>query len=212
MGSPHTAHKSQQVTIEINGKLEKRVMCIRVPAYCLSLLQNRISFFIWAYKCPRFAHSSLFIHKLQGGLGVPNVAKYYLAAQISQLAMLNATQNIPLWVLLELPSCVPTPVSALLWLPHRPHPSPSRPLMLHSLQLWDSVHYSDNLISLFLPLLSLLNNPVFPWGHFPGGPHTISHRYATSSHPVPFHLSPPFKKPMKHCPLYSSDNFSFATG
>lgn len=45
------------------------------------------------------------------------MAKYYSAAQISQLSMLHATSDISLWVLLELPNCTPISLEVLLWLP-----------------------------------------------------------------------------------------------
>lgn len=98
------------------------------------ILQNRMLSFIWAYRSPRIAHSTPFTHRLWSGLGVPNLAKYYLAAQISQLALLHASNDTPLWVLLELPNCAPTLISTLLWLPHRLRPASSSPLF-HSLQL-----------------------------------------------------------------------------
>lgn len=62
---------------------------------------------IWANKRPRIAKTTLFIYRLQGGLGVPHVASYYLAAQISQMTLLHASSDVPLWVLLELPNCAP---------------------------------------------------------------------------------------------------------
>lgn len=141
-----------------------RTLPVQVPAFYLRLLQNRLLAFIWAHKRPRVSRSTLYAHRLQGGLGVPNVAKYYQAAQISQLSMLHATSDIPLWVLLEVPNCAPVPISALLWLPPKMRPPSASPLMIHSLKLWDSIRYSGKLMSPFLPLLPLLNNPMFPPG------------------------------------------------
>lgn len=95
--------------------------------------------FIWANKRPRISKANLFTHRLQGGLGVPQVTKYYLAAQISQLSLLHASSNVPLWVLLELPNCAPLLMQALFWLPQKLWPTSLIPLMLHSLKLWNSV-------------------------------------------------------------------------
>lgn len=113
----------------------------RVPLFYLRLLQNRL-------------------HRLQGGLGVLNIARYYLAVQIAPLAMFQATMDIPLWVLLEIPYCAPVPASGLLWLMPKMHPTSVNLLMAHSLILW----YSGRLMSPFLPLLPLLPNPMFPLG------------------------------------------------
>lgn len=97
---------------------------VRIPAFFLRLLQKRLLSFIWANKHTRVYRLTLYAHRLRGGLGVPNIAKYYQAAQISQFAMLQATSNIPFWVLLEIPNCAPVPISALLWLPPKMRPPP----------------------------------------------------------------------------------------
>lgn len=52
--------------------------------------------FIWAYKCP----PPPFTDTDSGGLSLVRYPKYCQAAQISQLILLHATLNIPLWVLL----------------------------------------------------------------------------------------------------------------
>lgn len=98
------------------------------------------------------------------GLGVLNIAKYYLATQTVQLSLLHATFHTPLWVLLELPNCAPIAMPTLLWIPHNLCPSTLSPLMHHSLQVWDSVWYSAWLMSPFLPLLPISNNSLFPPG------------------------------------------------
>lgn len=103
----------------------------------------------------------LYMHRLRGGLGVPNIAKYDLAVQISQPTLLHAILDIALWLLLQLPNCTPIPEWAPLCLLHRVHSPVLGPLMLHSLKLWDSVRYSGNLVPPFLPVLPLFNNPLF---------------------------------------------------
>lgn len=62
-----------------------------VLSYFLCLLQKSIFHFIWANKQPRISRATLLAHRLQGGLGVPNITEYYPAT------------DVPLWVLLELP-------------------------------------------------------------------------------------------------------------
>lgn len=69
--------------------------------------------FYLAFKQSRTSQSTIFIHKLQGSLGVPNVTKYYLVAKMSQPSMLHATSDILLWILLETPSCYTISISAL---------------------------------------------------------------------------------------------------
>lgn len=84
--------------------------------------------------------------------------KNYLAAQIAQLFMLHSTSDTPL----ELLTSEPILITALLWLPYKLHLPSLSPLKLHSLKTWDSVCYLDNLMSSFLPILLILNNPLFP--------------------------------------------------
>lgn len=90
------------------------------------------------------------------------ISQHYLAAQLSQITMLHASSDISLWVHLEIPTCAPIPVSALLWLPSISCPPSLNPLMTHNLRLWDLVRYSGDLLSPFLQLLPLQNNPLFP--------------------------------------------------
>lgn len=59
------------------------------------------------------------VHRPQGGLGVLNLSRYYVAAQISPLSMLYAVSDVPLWVLLELSNCAPISLQTLLWLLHK---------------------------------------------------------------------------------------------
>lgn len=60
--------------------------------------------------------------------------------------------------------CPPITMPTLLWLPHNLCPSTLSPLMHHSLQVWDSVRYYTCLMSPFLPLLPITNDPHCPPG------------------------------------------------
>lgn len=68
-----------------------RTLPVRVPSHFLRLLQNRIFQFIWANKHPGISRTTLLTQGVQGGPGIPNSAKYYLATQIAQLSLLRAT-------------------------------------------------------------------------------------------------------------------------
>ncbi|CAI9590159.1 unnamed protein product, partial [Staurois parvus] len=52
----------------------------------------------------------------------------------------------------------------LLWLPPTLRLRALSPILLHGLQVWDLVCYSSGLMSPFLPLLPITNNPLFPPG------------------------------------------------
>lgn len=57
--------------------------------------------FIWGKTKPRIPKSMLYLDKLNCGLGLPNFASYYYAAQLSQLPKYHATVESPLWVAIE---------------------------------------------------------------------------------------------------------------
>lgn len=90
-----------------------------------------------------------------------------------------------------LPNCSPIPVSALLWLPLKLRLSTLSPLLLHSLKLGDSVHYSGNLLSLS-PAPPSVQQPPFSLQdlnilvHSPGGRPMDSQRSVVSSLHAPF--------------------------
>lgn len=88
-----------------------------------------------------------------------------IAAQISQLSIPYAVLDVPLWMLLKLPNCSLTALQALLWLSRKLHPPFRGPSMMHSLWVWDSVRYSDNLMSPYFA--ATIHHPQSP---FPPGP------------------------------------------
>lgn len=97
------------------------------------------------------------------------------------------------------PECT-IPLTALLWLPHKLLSPFLSPLMHHSLKLWDSDRYSGNLMSPFLLILPLFNNPLFSLGldRLSSSPETWSllwwstHRFTEICHFLLSHTLPPW--------------------
>lgn len=54
-----------------------------------ALLQQRIFSYVWDAVRPRIPHSTLYIPKIGRGLGLPNFAKYYYAAQLAPLSKIT---------------------------------------------------------------------------------------------------------------------------
>lgn len=59
---------------------------------------------------------TLYLPKLNGGLGCPNFAYYYRAAHIASFVKYHAYQETPLWVSIEATECDPIPIYNLLWI------------------------------------------------------------------------------------------------
>ena len=85
---------------------------IPIPAAHFRAIQGDLLKFLWNYKRHRIARSVLYAPRDQGGLAFPNIAKYYLAAQLRSVASwctLHAynrwTQIEKLW--LPLPTLTP---------------------------------------------------------------------------------------------------------
>lgn len=112
--------------------------------------------------------STLILPKTRGGLGLPNFATYYKAAQLAQLTKYHATTEIPLWVTIESIECDPISISNLLWLQPSDRKHITNPVTKHSLSLWDRLKTNHNLQSTHNPLQSFLRNPAFyPAWEFP---------------------------------------------
>lgn len=60
---------------------------------------------------------TLYVSKLRGGLGLPNLQTYYQATQTAQLSYTTAKGSTPLWFSIEALSCHPFAIGSLMWLP-----------------------------------------------------------------------------------------------
>lgn len=94
-------------------------------------------------------------------MGLPNFMGYYHAAQLAQITLFHAQNEIPLWVSLEAIDLYPLKISNLLWLPPTTRGPISNPITGHSLKLWDKLRGPFKLQSPHSPLLSFLDHPNF---------------------------------------------------
>lgn len=77
--------------------------------------QSKIICFVWGNKdhwCPK---SDLFQLCAQGGLGLPNLWRYYQAAQLAQISIVYACGNRPDWVSMERHAFSRHTIAFLLW-------------------------------------------------------------------------------------------------
>ena len=74
---------------------------IHIPVKYLKQCQRVIFEFIWAHKNPRIQRKQLMNTKRQGGLGVPDIRKYYYATHLNRLIDWNRHSDTKLWVQIE---------------------------------------------------------------------------------------------------------------
>ncbi|CAI9598733.1 unnamed protein product [Staurois parvus] len=87
-----------------------RTLPVRVPPNFFRLVQAKIMRFIWADKHPRVSRTTLFVHRLQAGLGVPNVTNniirrarlpHYLCCMLPQTYLSGSCWNYLIVPLLQ---------------------------------------------------------------------------------------------------------------
>lgn len=138
-----------------------RVLPIPVPAYFLRILQNRTMPYVWGSAKPQIQKHTLFLPKLNGGLGCPNFAHYYKAAHLASVTKYQANYEIPLWVHIEAALCDPLSISNLLWISQKDRKNVCNPITKHFLSLWDKIKTGNSQQSMHNPLLSFYKNTAF---------------------------------------------------
>lgn len=102
--------------------------------------------------------------KIKGGIGLPDLYKYYLACHPTRIADWNIHYNKKLWVYIE-NSFSRFPIQDLLRPRHRPTESLTHPLIHPPLVAFTWAAKSTTLSSVPGPLATLRGNPDFPPGN-----------------------------------------------
>lgn len=160
-----------------------RTLPISVPIEALRLFQTKIFNFIWGTKDSRLARTTMYAPKDLGGLGVPDVRKYYIAAQLTQLCQLRHNHYRPDWVSIEAQACSPLPIYLILWLPSKYRKAILCSSLSHLVSLWESTSRKWPICSPHSPVVPFFNNPQFLPGIAPvlfrwwidGGLYSIGH-------------------------------------
>lgn len=140
-----------------------RALPIRLNKQIITKFQSDINKFIWSDSHPRIAKSTLFKSPKQGGLGLPDIWLYYLAARWSQIAQWRIQNPKIPWVIFEKDAIQPYSISGLLWGNKIPnHTLEKRNLSVaHSYQLW-KLHYKKFKMSSTPPIhASFVGDPKF---------------------------------------------------
>uniref|UniRef100_A0A803JA29 Reverse transcriptase domain-containing protein n=1 Tax=Xenopus tropicalis TaxID=8364 RepID=A0A803JA29_XENTR len=138
-----------------------RVLPIPLKRIDLKKLEANLSAFIWAKKPPRIRVNILQRSKRDGGLGLPNLWKYYIAAQLTHIPFLHINNISPLWVYLENSMAAPYTAESLLWTQRKHRPIINSPTLRHTLVIWDTYAALYNLQSPHTPVLPIFKHPQF---------------------------------------------------
>uniref|UniRef100_A0A803KAU1 Reverse transcriptase domain-containing protein n=1 Tax=Xenopus tropicalis TaxID=8364 RepID=A0A803KAU1_XENTR len=138
-----------------------RLLPVNISERDLKSFEKQVMSFIWMAKKPRVNKSVLYRNRLEGGLGLPNLKKYYVAAQLAQIPTIHVQSAPPLWVDLENYLVKPHTAEALFWSP-APSRSTSMSLCLkHTLSLWDRYAPVYAWVSSYTPAAPIIGNPQF---------------------------------------------------
>ena len=138
-----------------------RVLPISVPTYFLRNLQRKTLAFIWGSLKHCVSKQTLYFSKLKGGLGFPNFASYYHAAQIACIPKYHAKYETPLWVAIEAIDCDPFSITNLIWSKPSDRKNIKNKITKHTITIWDKFKLIKGLQSPHVPLLSFIRNPLF---------------------------------------------------
>ena len=97
-------------------------------------------------------------------MGLPDLQKYFYAAQLAQLSRFHSKRSQAIWMIMESYACRPSPTSHILWLPPKDRPTILCPSLSFSLDIWDRVSRTQAFKSPHSPLAPLLRNRAFTPG------------------------------------------------
>lgn len=121
--------------------------------------------FIWAHKPPRFSWDRMTLPKPKGGLGLPDIHKYYTACHLTRVIDWHIHTRSKDWIALE-DSCDSIPLSNTPWLNNKviPRVYSNHPLIGPTLHSFKTTCQSLTLTPTPGPMTPLTNNPDFPPG------------------------------------------------
>ena len=138
-----------------------RVLPIPIPAYFLRNLQRKTQSFIWSTLKSRISPHTLYLPKLKGGLGFPNFATYFHAAQIANIPKYHVSHEIPLWVVIETIDSDPISIPNLIWSTSSNHRIIDNKITKHTISIWERFKMTQGLQSPHVPLISFMRNSKF---------------------------------------------------
>lgn len=138
-----------------------RALPLIIPKTFINNLQEDVNRFIWQDKRPRFSRQVLYRSQSTGGLGLPNLWLYFLAAHFSQIIQWNIPNSKVPWVKFESNSICSYCLPYTLWSPSNCKLFPLNSIVTQSLILWNHYKSKFSLISSAPQGSSFLGEPSF---------------------------------------------------
>lgn len=122
--------------------------------------------FIWNNKAHYITSSVFFSLKTQGGLGAPDIIKYYYASHLQAVISWSSQTSLNRWSEIEWGALYPVHPCSLVW-PRSLHMDPILKRMclspmLFTMSIWCKCALKYTLSSPCPPLSNILFNPVLP--------------------------------------------------
>lgn len=130
-----------------------RALPVYVSRQTIEQIQREVNKFIWKDKRLRFGKLISHIHLSRGGLGLPDLWRYFLEARLAQTAQWHAQSNSIPWLRIERASVRPWCLQELLWKASVRIKafSPLNSIVAQTLHLWSLYNQKFKLSSLNPP-------------------------------------------------------------
>lgn len=138
---------------------------IKLPSSFFSSYKKKCTAFIWGKSKPRIKFDILTLPKKQGGIGLPDIQKFYQACHLTRVIDWNIHSEFKDWINIER-TFTPIPLHILPWLnkTHIPPDCKFHPLIDNTINIFQSTSRTQKISSSPGPLTPVSHNPAFPLG------------------------------------------------
>lgn len=92
-----------------------RMLPVAIPRTDLYKWQRSFNDFLWSGKCHRISFRILRQTARSGGMGVPDLHLYYVAANLTNILRMHTDSHAINWLSLEVQKDQPSPCQSLIW-------------------------------------------------------------------------------------------------
>ena len=138
---------------------------VLLPSKVVKIIEGWLSSFIWSKRRPRLKLAKLQLSVSEGGLELPNIKWYQVAAQLRFVAAWLKGDRSSIWLDIEAAQC-DCPLRNLLFLkdPKTVRRFCNNPIVSNTLKAWRVARLLEGRAKVTSPLTSIQGNPDFPPG------------------------------------------------